>query len=414
MSKIKIKNFGPIKDGYQADDGFMEIKKVSVFIGNQGSGKSTVAKVISTLMWIEKAINRGDITAPENIHDFQTHFEYQSLKGYFNADTVIEYYGDCYSFFYGIKDQHYVETKITKNTIGAYIVPKIMYVPDGRSFLSVIKNATGVRGLPAPLFEFAEELKRGQFDTKGEEIPLPINAVNYKYESESDTSFIIGKDFKVNLLVASSGFQSLVPLFLVSSSLAKLIKNPSEISPANISVDQSIRMNNEISAIMLDDKLLDEEKIKKVKLVKAKFQNKAFINVVEEPEQNLYPTSQQQLLYSLLEFNNLNVGNKLIMTTHSPFIINYLTLAVKADSLIDKSMNYKGEGDFKSALSAIVPWNSTVRSTDLIIYELDENGNISKLGNFNGIPSDDNYLNENLAKGNELFGNLLDIEELCQ
>jgi predicted ATPase len=58
MSRLYIKNFGPIKEGYKEG---IEIKKVSVFIGNQGSGKSTLAKVISSLMWLEKAINRGDV-----------------------------------------------------------------------------------------------------------------------------------------------------------------------------------------------------------------------------------------------------------------------------------------------------------------------------------------------------------------
>lgn len=412
MSRIRIKNFGPIKEGYLEDGGFMEVKKVTVFIGNQGSGKSTVAKVISTLTWMEKAINRGDIATPESINDFQTHFKYQSLIGYFKSGTVIEYYGDAYSIVFNREDSPY--PIVQKNESGNYIVPKIMYVPDGRSFLSVIKNATGVRGLPAPLFEFAEELKRGQADTKGEEIPLPINGVNYKYESESDTSFIIGKDFKVNLLVASSGFQSLVPLFLVSSSLAQVIKSGSEISPVNISVDQIIRMNNEISTVMLDNKLADEEKLKKVELVKAKFQNKAFINIVEEPEQNLFPTSQQQILYSLLGYNNLNEGNKLIMTTHSPYLINYLTLAVKANNvyqmLIEKK--YKLSDPEFGHTNEIVPMSSTVNSDDLVIYELDEtNGTIKMLGNFHGIPSDNNFLNNSLGKGNQLYDSLLEIEE---
>ena len=37
------------------------------------------------------------------------------------------------------------------------------------------------------------------------------------------------------------------------------------------------------------------------------------------------------MLESLLSFNNENENNKLIITTHSPYLINYLTLAVKAD-----------------------------------------------------------------------------------
>ena len=59
MSKIKIKNFGPVKAGLSNDE-WLDINKVTVFIGNQGSGKSTVAKVISTFTWIEKALVRGD------------------------------------------------------------------------------------------------------------------------------------------------------------------------------------------------------------------------------------------------------------------------------------------------------------------------------------------------------------------
>jgi len=71
MSKIKIKNFGPIKEGYQDYDGFMDIKKVTIFIGNQGSGKSTVAKVISTLLWIEKANNRENNIDIWSFHAFK-------------------------------------------------------------------------------------------------------------------------------------------------------------------------------------------------------------------------------------------------------------------------------------------------------------------------------------------------------
>ncbi len=60
MSRIKIKNFGPIKEGCQDNNGWIDVKKVTVFVGNQGSGKSTVAKLISTCTWIEKALVRGD------------------------------------------------------------------------------------------------------------------------------------------------------------------------------------------------------------------------------------------------------------------------------------------------------------------------------------------------------------------
>ena len=62
MNKIKVKNFGPIKNGFNEDDGFISIHKVTIFIGNQGTGKSSIAKLISTLMWLEKMLYRGEVT----------------------------------------------------------------------------------------------------------------------------------------------------------------------------------------------------------------------------------------------------------------------------------------------------------------------------------------------------------------
>ena len=52
MKKLFIKNFGPIKNGFtDSEDGFFDISKVTVFVGEQGAGKSTIAKLIS-LLWV--------------------------------------------------------------------------------------------------------------------------------------------------------------------------------------------------------------------------------------------------------------------------------------------------------------------------------------------------------------------------
>lgn len=415
MSRIKIKNFGPIREGYQENDGWMEIKKVTIFVGNQGSGKSTVAKTISTMMWIEKALNRGDFEMPQNRNGVQTFFEYQNLDSYFRdkddrdaaIDTLIEYEGDAYKIAdRNNRDGRFLTTRNENQE--NYVVPKIMYVPAERNFLSVIENATGVRGLPAPLFEFAEELKRGQRETKGLEIELPITGIRYQYDASKDASFIVGDDFKVNLAAASSGFQALVPLFVVSQYLAKLIHNGVELNPDNISVDQSLRMNAEIGKIMTNRRLSDTDKIAHVNSVKARFLNSALVNIVEEPEQNLFPSSQKQVLESLLAFNNMNEGNKLIMTTHSPYLVNYLTLAVKAGMLKKK---IKDDATLDK-IGNIVRLDATIAPEDLAIYELDETtGTIRSLPRYEGIPSDRNYLNEKLGEANELYDALLEIEE---
>ena len=48
-----------------------------------------------------------------------------------------------------------------------------------------------------------------------------------------------------------------------------------------------------------------------------------------------------------------------------------------------------------------------------MIYELDDYGNIIQLGEYRGLPTDENYLNDGLEKSGEVFGELLKIENLC-
>lgn len=74
MCKMKIKNFGPIKKGFESEDGLFEINSLVIFVGNQGSGKSTVAKLFSSLSWVQKALFSQKLTKGnlEKLPHFQT------------------------------------------------------------------------------------------------------------------------------------------------------------------------------------------------------------------------------------------------------------------------------------------------------------------------------------------------------
>ncbi|MCX6238282.1 MAG: AAA family ATPase [Bacteroidia bacterium] len=407
MSKIKIKNFGPIKEGYQENDGWLDIKKVTVFIGNQGSGKSTVAKVFSTLTWMEKALNRGDIDKGKlNLDMFYSFFKYQRIPNYFREDTVIEYEGDSAKIIYNKKSLSLPKDQMVNNN--KFNVPKIMYVPAERNFLSVIKNAYGLKNLPDTLYTFAEELRKGQLELNGRLLQLPISELKYKYNNDNETSYIVGKNFELDLLESSSGFQSFVPLYLVTKFLTDELQKGENVLREQLNVEQSVRRNKEIAEVMFNTGLNESEKTRKVTEIDSKYLNTCFINIVEEPELNLFPTSQKQMLFSLLEFNNLSKENKLVMTTHSPYLINYLTLAVEANKLKGR---VKAD-ELKNKLRNIVPLNSTVNPDELAIYQLDENdGSIKLLDNYKGLPSDENKLNDELGEGNELFARLLEIEQ---
>jgi len=408
MSQIKVKNFGPIKSGFADNNEFMDIRKITVFIGNQGTGKSSIAKLISTLSWLEKALYRGMVTEKEvtNYNRFINKYcNYQNLKNYFLSETKIEYRGNAYSF-------NFKEGKLSviNNNPEKYLVPKIMYVPAERNFFSAVKQPEKIKGLPESLYTFWEELERSQQELSGN-LTLPVGDVKLEFDKLNKISNIIGNDYKLRLSEASSGFQSFVPLFLVSRNIALSISQTKDIAQNELSGEDKKRLTIEIEKIISNDNLSDELKKAALEVLSSKYRNECFLNIVEEIEQNLFPQSQKDVFYKLLEFANLTKGNGLILTTHSPYIINYLTLAIKAYNILQKLYDLPNNHILKEKLETIVPDVSCISEEDAIVYELTEAGEIKKLPTYNGLPSDENYLNISLAETNQLFDDLLEIEE---
>lgn len=407
MSKIKIKNFGPIKGGYQKDDGWLDVKKVTVFIGEQGSGKSSIAKLISTLSWIEKAMVKGQIGQNDlSVYNrFIKQLNYQRIHHYINDHTEIEYRGNAFTFKYSQK-----VFKAQKSGENSYSLPKIMYVPAERNFLSAVDRPDKLKNLPSTLFTFLDEYDNARnLYWKG--VELPIGKVKFEYDKQHKIAHLSGEGYKLRLSEASSGFQSTVPLYLVSKYLAESMNRETDVSVNVSSIEEQRKLQKEIKRILDDPKLSEEVKQESLRHLSAKYKPSCFFNIIEEPEQNLFPQSQRQILNALLEFNNIGVGNKLILTTHSPYLIIYLSLAVKTAIIKDNIKN----DELRDKVERIVPLKSVVKPNDFVIYELDEKeGTIIKLEDYKGLPSDENYLNQKVAESNELFANLLEIEGLCR
>lgn len=403
MSQIKIKNFGPVKTGYRNSE-WLDIKKVTVFIGNQGSGKSITAKLISTFTWMEKALVRGDKKAKEfeKEDEFRkNHCAWQNIHHFFRKDSEIEFRGEAWSFLY--KNS---VLKVEENKTGRYLVPKIMYVPAERNFVSAIAQPEKLKYLPHTLYTFLDEFIRSNEEME-ENIQLPVNNLHYTFDKKKRSFKLSGNEYEILLSEASSGLQSSIPLFLVSKNLSEGINKENSFAKSALSVEEKEKIRNQLLEIITNNKVNGHLQSSAVDLLSGLTKNDCFINIVEEPEQNLFPLSQQKMLHSLLEFNGQSPGNKLIMTTHSPYLINYLTLAVKANAL---QARLRTKEDF-CKLYEIVPENSTLRADDLVIYEFNEDGSIKRLEVYDGLPSDENELNVRLGESNDLFARLLEIEQ---
>jgi ABC-type dipeptide/oligopeptide/nickel transport system ATPase component len=222
MPRIKIHNFGPIKTGYKENDEFLDISRVTVFIGNQGSGKSTVAKLISTFLWMEKALVRGDFLKDDFTEkDFiKERLAYHRLSDeYHKNKPELIYDGEAYHIAYRNN-----KLEISEKDAPRYVLPQIMYVPAERNVVTSVGNAAKLKNISGPLGDFITEYGNAK-ENLSDSVILPINGTSAEYDKAHDTIYIRGNNYRINLTDAASGFQSLVPLYLVSRYLCNSIKS---------------------------------------------------------------------------------------------------------------------------------------------------------------------------------------------
>lgn len=96
MARLIVRNIGPIKDVE------LDLKKVNVFMGPQGCGKSTLAKIISFCSWLEKDSDATLKAEAKGLVPLLT--KYHRMEGYFRADSELAYIGDDVAFFYHFPD----------------------------------------------------------------------------------------------------------------------------------------------------------------------------------------------------------------------------------------------------------------------------------------------------------------------
>ncbi|WP_025124555.1 ATP-binding protein [Myroides odoratimimus] len=414
--QIKVKNFGPVKEGYTGNDGWINIHKVTVFIGDQGSGKSTVAKLIATFVWLEKALIRGDKTLPLKENAFIELLTYHRLQNYIEPYSELEYKGNYYHLRV-VESEGKYNVEATLFNDQDIVQPKVMYVPAERNVLSSIENLTHVSSLVAgSLQTYLIEYRYAQLANKDKEVILPINKASFLYDSSSDNSYVVTNSKRLKVTEASSGFHSVVPLYLVTDYLSQFIKQDKEKLINLLSTDQQIRRKEDLKALNELARFGPMEELLNYNDNLVNLENKyicrSVINIVEELEQNLFPKSQRKVLNKLVAYNNENEYNQLVLTTHSPYLINYLTLAVKASRVAQLAAD---NTEALNRVANVVPLEAVLGIDDLVVYQLDEErGSIEQLEMYKGLPSDENYLNDSLEDINIQFSELFQIEDLCK
>lgn len=340
MKRIIIRDFGPIE---KAD---IMLKDVNVIIGEQSIGKSCVLKVSCFCTWVEKRI-----AIEQNARRFEKKgvfleelVNFHRLNGYVHVNTYIGYESDFIKFSFDNKQGFSYEWKENR---WDYKRPKVSYVPAERNLVAVIPNWFEVKSVAENIQDFMADWSDARKSVSDNEKILNLD-VAYHYDEVSDTDFIKIRNGRVLPFTnVSSGLQSLIPLYvhLVNITSKKYrdrednsVRHKSEIEKLTNSLVEYYTNNiaeafirNPKYGVIKDEMGLEKEFIPNPDM--SRWFMKSFLRLsrihhcevfLEEPEENLFPPTQQILMKSLLRFVNLEKGNTLFISTHSPYILDIL------------------------------------------------------------------------------------------
>ncbi|MDD7438342.1 MAG: AAA family ATPase [Bacteroidales bacterium] len=357
MPTITIRNFGPIKDVT------IPIKKYNIFIGSSGTGKSTLSKVICNAQWLEKELVVSKERRPnqENIDWYVKQLSnYHNLNKYIQTDSYIQYSGDFLSFVFDNANSYERFSYEIKRNLLDFRRRKTLYVPAERSMVSVIPNWFEIKLPQNNLRGFLSSWEDARmFFTK--ENPLLLSLFNAKYFTSDNgaldiISFFDGKEMLLGEV--ASGVQASVPLLL----LIKYYSSPERVMRLT-SISERLDFSDlidcmEASADNLEPASTGNEgggefswnfgpvmlhfKGKEAEFYKAQLQNLITIRgtsfFIEEPELNLFPQLQYQLFSEIVREINKEKDNALTITTHSPYILAFISNYIYAHHL-QNSMN---------------------------------------------------------------------------
>lgn len=307
--KLVVRNFGPISN---LD---ITIRPLTLFIGTQGSGKSTIAKLLTIcreLRWWYQVPNG---------RDFHKRLRNYGIIDYLQEDSYIQY---------TLRDDETQHPNVVTFENGMFYVTtdgnregnmqRFLYVPAERNLISNMSEAIAsmlVAEIPISklLLEYMSHFERASKEFPVYEIPF--FDVNYVKKDNRNMIELRGKEKLLPLSASSSGLQSAIPMLVI--------------------IDYALT-------------------------------TKSFDSfVIEEPEQNLFPENQREILNFIA--SRLD-GGQVVLTTHSPYMLSCLNVLMLASKL------YEHE-EFREQAADIVKPEFMVNPDSVAAYSLnphDEDG----------------------------------------
>ena len=397
-----IRNFGPVKEAK------IELKPYLILIGGQGTGKSTIAKLLSIFqekLWYLSVLSQEKDACLESfkkcgIHRYftkDTYLEYRKDDLYlvFDEKFTISYQGktnpeelqpllfslltenlkkfagvvksDLQELTHTLQKSDKQEEVQLKDYLKDYLAQQyrasiihstfsntgdLLYIPAERNLAASFSGNLAsimVSGIPLQdkLLNFISYFEKAR--TEHPVYDIPFLRLTYVYSKEEEGIRIPGVEKPLPLTECSSGIQALLPMLMV----------------LDYCIDNGIFKGY----------------------------------VIEEPEQNLFPDNQLAALRYIVSKNNCHQSS-CVITTHSPYLLSGINLSLMAGRIAQNDT-------FQEKVNQLLPSDYHLTPGSVAAYSLGDADNYCKdIINSQTGTIDQNYLDTASSIIGQEFGKL--------
>lgn len=329
--RLQIENFGPIKKMS------FDFKKINILIGEQSTGKSTIAKLVAA---INKMANGETLAVGASglmrqaeygrLEHFKRHLKVYEIESYLDESTMIEYKHTLFHFKF---IQNNCSIKKTKTTSGNDVSLEWLsttFIPADRIAVNLLSNEvlfslTAInQGLPGYFANFGQLFSRLKKTKESFDFTDTLE-VEYKYENDLD-KIKLSNNKQIRMSDTSSAIQTNIPLLVVLN----------------------YQSNEEFPDYGPDFRA----------------------TIIEEPELNCFPSLQNStfkyIVRCIRSEQNNKYNRRIIITTHSPYILTSLNNLMYA---------YQVGQEHTEETNNIIEKKYWINPEDVSAYMLLPNGN---------------------------------------
>ncbi len=366
MNRLIVKNFGPLKS---ID---IELNKINLFIGENGSGKSVLRKLITILYNVFNNINSTK-------EDMIKYFEDYKIN-YLSKDSVIEFTGISNNKRHDIikiKDLEFEFGNIINELKDGFSIikdTKKIIEKEKNNQINIIKEKINMITKLKALDGDKQNLQKIEDDLK-----KLLNTIQNENKSlQEEANNLIGTFNKLNsryipsernfISIISQSLSSFIvseiplPRFFLqfASDFENAANQIQEINFLNVKyiygdgLDRHKVYFDDKNYLPLNESSSGIQAVIPLLITYKYFTQKYHTIIIEEPEQNLFPKAQKEVVEFIIE--NLKKDNWLFLMTHSPYILTALNNLILANDVKEA----KGEEAIKGLVkvSQCIPFEN--------------------------------------------------------